>query len=169
MPGRRCGLSRPRAPSGACHPSVRVYVCLSHSLSHTAAAVDGPTILSPTAEITNVAFRNTFPVAVAASSSTAPILANDAEYLNLARLVTSEVYGAAAGAAAIAHHFGWARVAILADSSVWGKGAAQAFMNAYKSISPQYSIINENDASTFEFDGTQVRRNPVPLFQWLPP
>ena len=80
----------------------------------------------------------------------------------MARLTTSETNGAAAGAAAIAHKYGWTRIAVLADNSAFPQGASQAFQAAYKRINPTYSIINENDLSTTEFDGTKVLRSP----QW---
>lgn len=97
---------------------------------------------------------------VAASSSTAPDLADDNQFANLARLATSETNGPAAGAAAIAHYFGWTRIAVIADDSTWGMGASQAFQAAYKNINPQYSIINENDLSTINFDGNMVKQSP---------
>lgn len=166
-------FSHPRPSCSACLPPASFYQLagplqpLSASASRAKylsplrpSLLVGPALPSPTAAITNSYFRGEFPTVVAASSSTAPDLADDNQFPNLARLATSETNGPAFAAAAVAHYFGWTRIAVIADDSTWGMGASQAFQAAYKNINPQYSIINENDLSTINFDGNMVKQSP---------
>ena len=93
---------------------------------------------------------------VSASSATAPVLSDDNKYPNLARAATSESNGAGAANAAMAAHYGWKRVAILSDDSVWAQGASKAFTDAFKKIDEKNTIINENDPATMSFAVAKV-------------
>jgi hypothetical protein len=71
--------------------------------------------------------------------STASTLADEVAFPNLARMPTSET-GVSTGFAAMCKQYGWNRVAIVHDSSVWGADSAKQFEAA---MLADEGVINE--------------------------
>ena len=113
------------------------------------------------------------------NTGTAPSIANDTAYPNVARLSTSE-NRIQHGLTALAKHFGWQKIGIIHSDSTWGSQSAAKFKDTYVEAEVLHEIeikLNEFDASTYadqvancsnwlkEFDD----RNVYVLFLYLEP
>jgi len=98
-------------------------------------------------------------------SSTAPDLANDTKYPNLARMAATEVT-IALGVRQLFSKYNWKRVGVLCDESVWAKGAFRAFMK-YWGGRPDVTITNEGDEYFSHHDVRDHPRNASKLLTAL--
>lgn len=101
------------------------------SVSESFYATIGPYCSGDVAAVTNAEWRaaNNASQVVLSQASSASMLADDQKYVNLARLVTSE-RGVNIGAAALCNLYGWKRVAIVHENTVWGTDSAMQFERA---------------------------------------
>ena len=112
-------------------------------------AAIGPSCSSDVAAVGSVASRSEtgFDGVFISASSTAPSLANTANYPSVARVVASEVHNAAALAAVIQNQ-SWQNIAIVHDDSVWGSESATAFISSFKAMNfeagLEANILNNN-------------------------
>lgn len=88
---------------------------------------------------------------VFSASSTAPSLSDEVAFPNLARLVSNED-SIAMGMTALARKFGWKRLAVLHDSTLWGRETARAFIRAFKYASDtrESGVVLNEDAMEFD-------------------
>ena len=82
--------------------------------------------------------------AIISPASTAPQLADEILYPNIARLAASEKV-ITKGAQQLMNKYGWRRIGILADESVWATGTIAAFIKHLKDNIPGVEITNEDD------------------------
>ena len=98
------------------------------------AAVIGPTCSKDVADVAGQEWRGLTSgsrAVVISPGSTTPELKNEAAYPNVARAAGTDEQMAQAFTK-LGETFGWDRVAILHDDSMWGAGAAWAFKTAFK-------------------------------------
>lgn len=106
--------------------------------------------------------RNNF---VLSGSSTSSTLADDELYPNLARMSTSEV-GVGVGFATLAREkFGWRRVAIVHDSSVWGTDSAKQFESA---MIDQLGPDENNELIYMDFEESELDRTECGKYDLTP-
>ena len=89
----------------------------------------GPGCSNDVKAVGSVAARSAggYDTVIISGASTAPSLADDSAYPNVARMSTGET-AIQAGVAQVVAHFGWRRVAVVNDDSVWASESAAAFM-----------------------------------------
>jgi hypothetical protein len=122
-------------------------------------AVIGPGCSNDVGAVTSVAARAAggYDTLVISGSSTAPSLANESGYPNLARMSTSEVLIGVAMARLMAH-FAWRRVVVLHDGSVWGRESAASFVASFAHLVPDGRVLNPDttEFSISAFDAGQL-------------
>lgn len=124
-------------------------------------AIVGPLCSDDVKDITNVEFRATsgFEAIVLSGVSSAPSIGNEAAYPNVARLTSSE----SAASASLVALFGWQRVAVIHDDSVWATEAAHAFIKQHtgRKGGSTADIVNAGDEisqgfAVAEFDNETI-------------
>ena len=112
-------------------------------------------------DISNVDFRAqaSFDAVVVSGSSTAPAIADETSYPNVARMATGEGPGGGPGHAALAAHYAWTKVAVLSTDSGWAIGASAAFTEAF-TATPGNVVLNEGDSLTQAFSIDALDNNP---------
>jgi hypothetical protein len=80
---------------------------------------------------------------VISAYSTAPALANESAFPNLARTATSDAQVGVA-LARVVEQYSWSRVVVLHDGTVWGSGSAASFTRSFLRIVSGGEVINAN-------------------------
>ena len=97
--------------------------------------------------------RNGSRAVIISPASSAPKLGNKVDYPNLARTVGTDLHRARAFAK-LCEAFGWDRVALLHDDSVWGRGGAAAMKASVEAVG--YSVHTTVDFALAAFDDGTV-------------
>ena len=100
------------------------------------------------ADISNAAYRHAagFQSVVLSPSSTAGKIANTTAFPKVARFSSSEKFNGRA-MAKLVEGFGWKRVVILHEDTLWGESAAEAFATHLRLFVPDSMILNEGNQS----------------------
>jgi len=125
-------------------------------------AIIGPSCSTDVAEITSSSFRdeNDFRAVIVSPSSTAPSIANETEFPNVARLSTSEDK-VQAGLREVAIYFGWKKLGIIHTDSYWGSQSASKFKETFT----EAEVLHEVEINLNTFD---TASDPVTLCEtWL--
>jgi hypothetical protein len=127
-------------------------------------AVIGPGCSNDVAAVTSVAARAAggYDTLIISGMSTAPSLANESAFPNLARMSTSEVLIGVAMARLVAH-FEWRRVVVVHDGTVWGRESAAAFCSSFASEVPGGIVLNPHtmEVSVRAFDAGELNITDV--------
>ena len=117
-------------------------------------AVIGPACSDDVADVAEAEWRTlTGSRAVVISPmSTAPKLGNETAYPNLARTVGTDEHRARAFVE-LCVTYGWDRVALLHDDSIWGSGGAAAFKTSFEAVDGDIMVKVDFSLSDFD-DGT---------------
>ena len=118
-------------------------------------AVIGPACSDDVADLTDAEWRARYGsrAVVISPASSAPNLANEIDYPNLARTTGTDVHRARAFAE-LCKTFGWDRMALLHDDSVWGRGAAAALKTSVAAVKGE--VIRTVDFALAAFDDGSV-------------
>jgi len=118
-------------------------------------AVIGPSCSDDVADLAQAEWRarNGSRAVIISPASSAPKLGNKVDYPNLARTVGTDLHRARAFAK-LCEAFGWDRVALLHDDSVWGRGGAAAMKASVEAVG--YSVHTTVDFALAAFDDGTV-------------
>jgi ABC-type branched-subunit amino acid transport system substrate-binding protein len=129
-------------------------------------AVIGPSCSNDARDLASAAWRASPDggrAVLISASSTAPALADDARYPNLARMVPNDTLTSVATEALVTNEFRWRHVAVLHGPSVWERGMAEGFIALFKAGGG--TVLNDGDTAVAEA-GTD-RFDPDKLLQRL--
>ncbi len=96
------------------------------------------------------------------NTGTAPSIANDTAYPNVARLSTSE-NRIQNGLTALAKHFGWRKIGIIHSDSTWGSQSAAKFKETYV----EAEVLHEIEVTLNEFDNSPYTHQVANCTTWL--
>ena len=121
-------------------------------------AVIGPACSNDVADLTNAEWRASdgSRAVVVSPQSTAPSLADKSAYPNLARTSGTDVHMARAFAK-LCEAFGWDRVALLHDDSVWGSGGAAAVKTSVAAVNVEVITTVDFELAAFDDGSVHVR------------
>ena len=129
----------------------RAWLALEESLPGFTAVI-GPMCSNDVADVAGLKWReslNGSRAVVISPRSTTPGLGDEVAYPNLARATGTDEHMARAFTK-LCDTFGWDRVAILHDDSVWGAGAAAAFKTSFEAANGEIITTVDFDLSAFD-------------------
>jgi len=126
-------------------------------------AVIGPPCSNDVGDVSAWMQANNKAAAVISPESSAPQLDDEAKFPNVARYVTNgHVFQT--GMVELMMHYGWKRIGVLNDESVWSQGVKDSFVSQLMGRCPTCSITNEGNTTlqTVAFrDGNRTVRDSL--------